>query len=264
MKLLDLSLPSPAENLALDEALLDWCESGQGEETLRFWESPQVFVVVGYANKVDLETNRAACEAANVPILRRCSGGGTVVQGPGCLNYNLVLNIEANPELQTIPQTNNFVMERQRKAMEGVMKGAMEYWSNGVLEKQNNSTTPSLQHSAPPPPLVRGHTDLALGNLKFSGNAQRRKRHFLVFHGTFLLNFDLPLISRLLRMPSKEPDYRENRSHEQFITNLQIPADQIKAALRDIWSAREPLTQIPDYQTLVRERYSRPEWNLKF
>ena len=43
MKLLDLTLPSPAENLACDEALLDWCENGEGEEVLRFWESARTF-----------------------------------------------------------------------------------------------------------------------------------------------------------------------------------------------------------------------------
>ena len=47
MRHLDLTLPSPAENLACDEALLDWCESGEGVETLRFWESPVPFIVVG-------------------------------------------------------------------------------------------------------------------------------------------------------------------------------------------------------------------------
>ena len=49
---LELSLPTPAENLAADEALLDWCEAGHCAETLVFWEPREPFVVVGYANKV--------------------------------------------------------------------------------------------------------------------------------------------------------------------------------------------------------------------
>ena len=57
MKVLDLTLPTPAENLACDEALLDAAESGAGGEALRFWESPVHFVVVGYANKVATEVN---------------------------------------------------------------------------------------------------------------------------------------------------------------------------------------------------------------
>ena len=69
MRHLDLTITSPAENLACDEALLDWCESGDGVECLRFWESPEPFVVVGYANKVETEVNVAACEARKIPIL---------------------------------------------------------------------------------------------------------------------------------------------------------------------------------------------------
>src|ERR1700685_1591535 len=96
MKFLDLSFPSPAENLACDEALLDWREENGGEEILRFWEAPETFVVVGYANKIAAEVNVAACEAREIPIFRRCSGGGTVLQGPGCLNYTLILRITEN------------------------------------------------------------------------------------------------------------------------------------------------------------------------
>src|SRR5688572_6131078 len=94
MRWLDLTFPTPAENLACDEALLDLCEAGFADEVLRFWESPTHFVVVGYGNKVDSEVEVAACRADGIPILRRCTGGGTVLQGPGCLNYSLVLRIE--------------------------------------------------------------------------------------------------------------------------------------------------------------------------
>src|ERR1019366_4870445 len=95
---LDLTLPTPAENLACDEALLDACEAGRHPPVLRFWESPEHFVVVGYSNPVATEVNVEACQAAGVPILRRCTGGGTVVQGPGCLNYALILPIEMEGE----------------------------------------------------------------------------------------------------------------------------------------------------------------------
>ena len=116
MRHLDLTLASPAENLACDEVLLDWCESGEGAECLRFWESPEPFVVVGYANKVASEVNVVACEARKIPILRRCSGGGTVVQGRGCLNYSLVLPITKDGPLHSIAVANQFIMRRNRAA----------------------------------------------------------------------------------------------------------------------------------------------------
>jgi lipoate-protein ligase A len=109
MNHLDLTLSTPAENLACDEALLEEAEA-LGGEVLRFWESPVHFVVLGYANKAREEVDIEACRTRCVPILRRCSGGGTVLQGPGCLNYSVILRIEAAPELQSITETNRFVM----------------------------------------------------------------------------------------------------------------------------------------------------------
>ena len=72
---LDLTLPSPAQNLACDEALLDQAELGGGPGILRFWESPDFFVVLGYANRWTEEVKTAACREENIPVLRRCSGG---------------------------------------------------------------------------------------------------------------------------------------------------------------------------------------------
>lgn len=239
MKLLDLTLPWPAENLACDEALLDAAETGAGVEVLRFWEPREYFVVVGYANKVAAEVNVAACETHGIPVLRRCSGGGTVVQGPGCLNYTLVLRITADGPLHNIGVANQFIMRQNRAALESVVNR---------------------------PVAVRGHTDLTVGDRKFSGNSQRRKKHFLLFHGTFLLNFDLLLVSELLPMPSKQPDYREHRAHTEFLTNLNVPANEVKAALRQTWKAEEPLDNPPleKITALARDKYATREWNFKF
>lgn len=237
IKYTDITLPGAAANLALDEALLDACETGVGPQVLRFWESPEYFVVVGYGNQIGLEVDVDECQARGIPVLRRCSGGGTVLQGPGCLSYTLILRITDSGPLENIVQTNRYIMDRNKEALSQALG-----W----------------------PVQVQGITDLSLDSLKFSGNAQRRKRRALVFHGTFLLNFDLSLIEQLLPMPSKEPDYREKRSHETFLTNLKVPAATVKDALRSAWGARTPLTEVPDICALVREKYGRAEWNWRF
>ena len=243
MELLDLTLPSPAENLACDEALLDTAEAGDGEEVLRFWEPREHFVVVGYANKVATEVNVAACEARGIPVLRRCSGGGTVVQGPGCLNYTLVLRITADGPLHNIGVANQFIMRQNRAAI-------------ATLNSQSSTLNVA----------IRGHTDLAISERKFSGNSQRRRKRFLLFHGTFLLNFDLALVSELLPMPSKQPEYREHRSHTEFLTNLNVSVDKVKAALQRAWKAEEVLENPPleKIAALARDKYATREWNLKF
>jgi lipoate-protein ligase A len=270
MCLLDLTLPTPAENLACDEALLDLFEEKGGDGALRFWEPKNYFVVVGYANRVEHEVNVAACEAARIPILRRCSGGGTVVQGPGCLNYSLIAPMEKNGPLQGITSANRFIMEQNRAAVEKLLaRGSRR--DEALIKKQE--TVQSLVTSAATIE-IRGHTDLALDPrrstpdpaLKFSGNAQRRKKNFLLFHGTFLLKFDIPMIERFLRMPSKEPDYRQGRSHGTFLTNLHFPPDLVKTALREAWKASEPLKVVPRdaIASLARDKYVTKEWNFRF
>lgn len=243
MKLLDLTLPSPAENLACDEALLNSAESGTGGEVLRFWEPPEYFVVVGYANRVEREVNVAACRAHDIPVFRRCSGGGTVLQGPGCLNYTLILQIAAHPKLANISSANRFIMEQNR----------------GAIASEVRNQGPKIGIS------VRGHTDLVLGDRKFSGNSQRRHKRALLFHGTFLLGFDLPLINEVLRMPSQQPGYRDNRKHTEFLINLTLPAARLKNALGQAWSALEKLPDYPVREThqLTVEKYSTAEWNCK-
>jgi lipoate-protein ligase A len=239
MKHLDFKLPSPAENLACDEALLDAGEENDGEEILRFWESAETFVVVGYANKITTEVNVENCRAKQIPIFRRCSGGGTVLQGTGCLNYALILKIDEKSPLASISSANKFIMEKNRAVIE-------------ILAKQSVK--------------VHGHTDLAIDGLKFSGNSQRRKKNFLLFHGTFLLNFDLSLVSEFLRMPSKQPDYRQSRSHGEFLANLNLSADKVKVALKKSWNAVDELKDFPksEIQKLAAQKYSTDEWNLKF
>jgi lipoate-protein ligase A len=234
---LDLTLPSAAANLACDEALLDACDAGVSGNVLRFWEPSSYFVVAGFSNEVAREADLEACRQAGIGVFRRCSGGGTVLQGPGCLNYSLAFRIEGDPALGTIPAANRHVMERHRQALSSLLGRAVE---------------------------VRGITDLAIGGLKFSGNAQRRKRRALLFHGTFLLRFDLGLMEKFLTMPSRQPDYRQGRPHGRFLTNLDLPASAIKGALRACWSAQAPLRQAPDCRQLAAEKYSRDEWNLKF
>jgi lipoate---protein ligase len=235
---LDLTFPAPAENLACDEALLDLCEAGFADEVLRFWESPNHFVVVGYGNKVASEVDVAACRVEGIPVLRRCSGGGTVLQGPGCLNYSIVLRIDAHHELENITSANCHIMKRNAAALSKLLGKTVS---------------------------VQGFTDLALDGRKFSGNAQRRKRTHLLFHGTFLLDFDLQLIERYLRAPSRQPDYRCDRSHLDFLRAVKLSREEIKRALCTEWNSTETLLNLLEepLTKLVAEKYSRTEWNLK-
>lgn len=234
MKYLELSLPAPEENLALDEWLLQQTEDS-GVETLRLWESSRPFVVLGRSNSLAGEVDTEACRQRNIPILRRVSGGGTVVQGPGCLSYAVTLAIPPAGPLASITGTNRWIMERHQNAISSLIGQPVE---------------------------VKGHSDLALAGRKFSGNAQKRGRSAFLFHGTLLHAADLALMAAALRHPKVEPDWREGRSHGEFITNLPTDRTALCAALRHAWDATDDLLERPDDLTLAKlaDRHREAAW----
>jgi lipoate-protein ligase A len=235
MRWLDITFATPAENLACDDVLLNMVEEETHEEFLRFWESPQHFVVLGSSNKVYEEVHVDVCRADSIPIVRRHSGGGAVLQGPGCLNFSLVLVIHPDGPTRNITETTRFIMQRHANALAAVLGRPVD---------------------------VRGSSDLTIGNRKFSGNAQRRRLKALLFHGTFLLQFDLALMEKYLKRPARQPAYRQQRAHSDFVCNIGVDAQRIKHALIAAWRAvmhRDglPIAQIED---LARAKHSSPEW----
>jgi lipoate-protein ligase A len=173
----------------------------------------------------------AACAADGVPVLRRASGGGTVLLGPGCLLYTLVLDQEREPALTQIQPSYRHILGRVAAALGG-------------------EATPE------------GISDLALGGRKFSGNAQQRKRRHLLHHGTLLYAFDLGRVGRYLRPPPRPPEYRAGRTHAEFLLNLPLSAPELKRRLRAAWEAGAEPASWPEAEVrrLVTEKYASPEW----
>jgi len=238
MKVLDLTLSSPELNLALDEALLDGAEnSPKPTEVLRLWESPTQMVVMGRASKVAEEVDVNECRHAGIPILRRCSGGTSIVAGPGCLMYAVVLDYELHPELRIVEQAHRFVMERMQLAL-SMLDPRVEY---------------------------RGSCDLAIEERKISGNSLRCKRRHLLYHGTVLYDFPLEIIEHLLGTPPRQSAYRAGRNHSAFVTNLPHPVSKIRQAICSGWNADEQIEVWPQAATelLVTTQYSQESWNLR-
>jgi lipoate---protein ligase len=239
MKCLELTFADPARNLACDEALLGWCEQEEADEVLRIWEPQSYFVVLGHSNRIATEVDVAACTARGMPILRRFSGGGAVLQGPGCLNYALIMKHERSGTFGDITQDYMRVLQRHRSLFERLMSEAVE---------------------------IEGVSDLAIGGRKFSGNAQHRKHHYTLVHGSFLLNFDLALVEICLRMPFRQPAYRQNRTHRAFLRSLCIDAESVRRDLKEAWQVDAEFCEIPfgRIEELAVQRYSCSEWNRKF
>ncbi len=238
MEQLNLTLPTPAENLALDEALLDQVEAaGSGGELLRLWEPEQTLVVAGRGSQIAQEVDLEACRRDGVAVLRRASGGATIVTGRGCLMYAVILSHASHPELRSIDVAHRHVL--------GVLAEGLGQFSAGIAR--------------------RGVSDLAIGDLKFSGNSLRVKRTHLLYHGTLLYDFPLGAISRYLREPPRQPEYRHHRPHASFVTNLPASREALVRALIAAWGAQEVRQAWPAERVaaLVAGKYADPAWNLR-
>lgn len=234
----DLTCAAPCEDLALDEWLLHAVDADANLATLRLYEPAQYCVVLGRSNRAAVEVDLEACQRDDVPVLRRMSGGGTVVLGPGCLCFSLALPIHA---------------EHQRLGITGTTKA--------LLGRMAASLQPLLPETS-----VRGISDLTVAERKFSGNAQRWQRHAVLHHGTLLYDFDLPRVSRYLQTPSRQPDYRADRPHAAFIRNLPLTRNQLVDWLLRTWQAAlESAWTVPAgaLDELLSNRYSRSEWHLE-
>lgn len=210
MRLITVDLPTLAENLALDETLLD-SVAIEGD-TFRLWEVQQPSVVLGKASRVEFEVDEDYCRQNDVPLVRRCSGGLSVVVMKGCLIYSVVLRLAEHPELRVIDRAHAYVLDRVARAIR-------------TLDV----------------PVVRdGTSDLTWQGRKFSGNSLRCKQDGLLYHGTLLVDAPLEMIARCLKMPPRQPEYRRERSHDDFLVNLQVPMDALRTALTHEFIGDEP------------------------
>lgn len=233
----DVTLPLPEENLALDEALLNLVDADPSNSILRFWQPSEYFVVVGRSNRPESEVNLEACRADQIPVLRRVTGGGTVVIGPGCLCYSLVIPFSDKLRSLDVSTMTTELMSRTAAGLTSIRTQID----------------------------VRGVSDLVADSRKVSGNAQRRLQKAFIHHGTLLYSFDIAKIERFLRHPTKEPEYRESRRHSDFVANLAATAEELKTNLRTSWNAIEescPESLIQSARELTATRYSDPEWRI--
>lgn len=238
MRHIDPELDSPALQLAMDEACLLAAEDGAIGPTLRVWSFAQPVVVLGRSSKVKEEVDREFCREHGVSILRRCSGGASIVGGPGCLMYSVVLSVMDHPVVAKIDGAHRFVMQRVLAAV------------------RNQQPSASLD----------GICDLTLDDRKFSGNALRLTRSHVLYHGTILHAAELELLAGSLALAPRQPDYRAGREHSEFVTNAPLDREQLTKDLASIFEANASHTPELLMQRaieLAAARYSRDDWNLR-
>lgn len=240
MQLITKTLAPDIANVAFDEALLEAAERQQGHpEVLRLWQPKNPLVVLGRSSPWRQEVNHDFCDRQQVPVVRRCSGGQSIVTGPGCLMYAVLLNYGKRPELRMLDVAHQYVMSNMQTAL----------------------TTLGIES------IIEGTSDLTVGGKKVSGNSMRCKKNWLIYHGTMICDLDIRLIARCLGTPARQPDYRQQRTHDDFLAQLAATPDQLSDAIIQAWPVEgeylvSDQLSIATMQ-LLESKYLASDWNQK-
>jgi lipoate---protein ligase len=177
-----------AENLVFDDVAVRTASETR-RHSLRFWWGSPPAVVVGFSEKIERAVNADACRELGVEVLRRSTGGGSVLQTAGVFNYSLVVPL-------------NRMLDPLR---------AFRFGTDLIIAVLNSLGLTGN---------TEGISDVAVGGRKISGNAQAQRRKALIVHGTLLVDFDYDLAEKVLMYPMREPDYRQGRGHREFLVCL--------------------------------------------
>jgi lipoate---protein ligase len=257
--------PFPSDNLAWDEALVDSMDSFQPQqavEVLRLWQFASPTIVLGRSGKAQDEVWLERCQREGVPVLRRASGGASIVAGPGCMMYSILIDYRERPDWKMLDRSHSAVMQNLKEA---IVSTVAQFRASELSRHVDEIGW-------------QGTCDLTLGNRKFSGNALRCKREFMIYHGTILLNMPLHWISDYLKSPPRQPNYRQNRDHGDFVCNLLPDAFQYVdefqkifiSEMKRVWQADQEWASFPYAQEfencfhrLRTTKYLDPNWHLE-
>ncbi len=245
----DLEMRNPSLNIGLEEAIAKEVAEGKALPTIRFWRNNHS-AIIGRSQEAGAELNLTNCGENEVSVVRRPTGGGTVLHHPGNLNYSIYL-----PE-----STSDCVKEESVRLSRPVAR---------VI--QDLGFEPEVRPNG-----------LFLGDIKIGGTAQSH-RWGLLHHGTLLVKEDDIMDSMDLFLRARQDSYSKNKVqlpskpakvgsiNSLLGRKLELPdlLELLKGRIAG-WLKKTPVSgSITEGEwnfarALADEKYSLPGWTFRF
>jgi len=189
------------------------------------WNPDKTYIVIGRANKAESSVFTEKANRDGIVVLKRPSGGEAVILSPETIVISVKLTI--NNVLKTHP----------------------------YFKTINTHLISALQKLKVQNLRMNGISDISVGERKILGSSIYRKSNTLFYHAVLNISESSEKIETYLKHPLREPDYRNGRSHKEFVTSLkkegfisQIPiiSEEIKHQLELLLTEQ---TQIPEQST---------------
>ncbi|KAK8809641.1 hypothetical protein WA158_000584 [Blastocystis sp. Blastoise] len=149
-------------------------------------------IVLGISGKPEKLINVDKAKELNLKIIRRFSGGGTVVVDNDTYFCTLILEKASLPGIEYPTALMNWTGQFYKT----------------IFDKLNKNAHFGLREN-----------DYVFGNKKCAGNAQSFSQTRMLHHTSFLYDFNDEYM-KALKNPEKQPEYRSKRNHNEFLVPL--------------------------------------------
>ncbi len=213
IKVYNLPTANPFQNLATEEYVLLQHTKSQEDIILLFYENIDSIIL----GKLSTIKDEVFAYKTHIPIIRRLSGGRTVMHFIGNINYSVILSLEYFPDFFNIKASYQTIL---------------------------NEICTNLPHHIFS--QIMGISDISSQQAgmykKISGNSQVRKQQYLLHHGTMIYHAgSIKKIMYYLNFPSEQPAYRMHRNHKDFLV-LTNPSSKMEV-IRYIMQAMQNVFQ---------------------
>jgi len=246
-RLLDTPPMSAADNMCLDEVLLELKGQGGTPDTIRFLQFSPRAVLVGFHQSVSEEIRPDYCRAHGIEINRRITGGGGLLFDENQLGWEIIAD----------KAFFNISLPTQR-----------------LFRTLCEPVASALGRLGVPNAVFRPRNDIEVDGRKISGTGGTESGQAFLFQGTMLVDFDVETMLRALRIPVEKLKAKEIDSVKERVTCLawelgrvpELPA--IKEAIRASFARHlgivlAPGGLTPEEEALFQERrayFHSPAW----
>jgi len=234
-------------NMSIDESILIHRSKNEVPSTVRLYGWSPPAVSIGYFQSLEEEVDLNKCGEFGIDYIRRITGGGAVFHDKE-VTYSCVA-----PEND--PLIPSDILGSYRKICAGIVQGLSKLGIESSFVPLN---------------------DIITNGRKISGNAQTRKFHTILQHGTILIDTDVEKMFSLLKVPSEKLRDKLIKHVKDRVTSINailgrkvdfdkvcdVLAEGFKEAL-DVELVKGKLSEseLKLSQKIAKERYRNREWN---
>ena len=234
-RLLDTPPMSAAENMALDETLLELKGQGKTPNTIHFLQFSPRTVLVGFHQAIAEEIRQEYCRENGIEINRRITGGGAIFFDESQLGWEIVCD-------------KHFFNAR--------------FVDQRLFRQLSDPVIAAIQKIGLPA-VFRPRNDIEINGRKISGTGGTESDGGFLFQGTMLVDFDVDTMLRSLRIPVEKLKAKEIDSVKERVTCLAWelghtpPLEEIKANLVSGFERHFDIRLVPDGLTMEEEGFFR-------